>query len=204
MSALRRRIAEKSQNQNQLQQQKHHHQNAISMIRGVNGDDDSGGGSGGAVDIADALASGLGAMSLGGSGGGGSADNAASSLASSAAAAAAVAASAVSAAVSAAVAAASAGAASAAVITWADFAAARVRIRPSALREVAVVGRCTLTPPDPWLKGAWFQPLHLSSEKPVSKFAFKFNLYRYTVEIPKVDWDDVGGLGGAVVHVDSP
>jgi hypothetical protein len=20
------------------------------------------------------------------------------------------------------------------------------------------VGRCTLTPPDPWLKGAWFQP----------------------------------------------
>jgi SpoVK/Ycf46/Vps4 family AAA+-type ATPase len=190
MSALRRRIAEKSQNQNQLQQQKHHHQNAISMIRGVNGDDDSGGGSGGAVDIADALASGLGAMSLGGSGGGGSADNAAAS--------------AVSAAVSAAVAAASAGAASAAVITWADFAAARVRIRPSALREVAVVGRCTLTPPDPWLKGAWFQPLHLSSEKPVSKFAFKFNLYRYTVEIPKVDWDDVGGLGGAVVHVDSP
>jgi hypothetical protein len=25
----------------------------------------------------------------------------------------------------------------------------------------AMVGRCTLTPPDPWLKGAWFQPLHV-------------------------------------------
>jgi hypothetical protein len=35
------------------------------------------------------------------------------------------------------------------------------------------VGRCTLTPPDPQLKGAWVQPLHLSSEKPVSKFAFQ-------------------------------
>jgi hypothetical protein len=27
----------------------------------------------------------------------------------------------------------------------------------------------------------WFQPLHLSSENPVSKFAFKFNLHRYNV-----------------------
>jgi hypothetical protein len=37
--------------------------------------------------------------------------------------------------------------------------------------------RTTLTPPDPQLEGrmvpAWFQPLHLSSENPVSKFAFK-------------------------------
>jgi hypothetical protein len=38
------------------------------------------------------------------------------------------------------------------------------------------VGRCTLTPPDPQLKGAWFQPLHLSSENPVSKFAFQIQL----------------------------
>jgi hypothetical protein len=30
------------------------------------------------------------------------------------------------------------------------------------------------------LKGAWFQPLNLSSENLVSKIAFKFNLYRYT------------------------
>ena len=31
------------------------------------------------------------------------------------------------------------------------------------------------------LKGAWFQPLSLSSEKPVSKFSFKWvNLCRYT------------------------
>ena len=39
----------------------------------------------------------------------------------------------------------------------------------------------TLTPPDPLLKGAWFQPLSLSSENPVSKFAFhkRGNLYRY-------------------------
>jgi hypothetical protein len=29
------------------------------------------------------------------------------------------------------------------------------------------------------LKAAWCQPLNLQSEKPVSKFAFKFNLYRY-------------------------
>jgi hypothetical protein len=31
------------------------------------------------------------------------------------------------------------------------------------------------------LKAAWFQPLSLSSENPVSKFAFKLNLYRYSV-----------------------
>jgi hypothetical protein len=30
------------------------------------------------------------------------------------------------------------------------------------------------------LKGAWFQPLSLSSDFLVSMFAFKFNLYRYT------------------------
>jgi factor associated with neutral sphingomyelinase activation len=36
-----------------------------------------------------------------------------------------------------------------------------------------VVGLYKLTPPDPKLKGAWFQPLHLSSEEPVSKIAFQ-------------------------------
>jgi hypothetical protein len=31
------------------------------------------------------------------------------------------------------------------------------------------------------LKGDWFQPLNLSSEKLVSKFAFKCNLHRYNM-----------------------
>jgi hypothetical protein len=35
-----------------------------------------------------------------------------------------------------------------------------------------MVRRCMLTPPDPYLKGARFQPLRLSSENPVSKSAF--------------------------------
>jgi hypothetical protein len=30
------------------------------------------------------------------------------------------------------------------------------------------------------LKGAWFQPLNLKCDILVSKFAFKFNLYRYS------------------------
>ena len=42
------------------------------------------------------------------------------------------------------------------------------------------VGRCTLTPPDPQLKRAWypggFDPLNLSSENPVSKCAFQTQL----------------------------
>ena len=37
-------------------------------------------------------------------------------------------------------------------------------------------GRCTLTPPDPYLKGVWFQTLHLSSEKQVSKCACNMQL----------------------------
>jgi dihydroxyacetone kinase len=31
-----------------------------------------------------------------------------------------------------------------------------------------------------WLESAWFQPLKLKCEKLLSKFAFKFDLYRYT------------------------
>jgi hypothetical protein len=41
------------------------------------------------------------------------------------------------------------------------------------------VGLYKLNPVYPQLESAWFQPLNLSSEKPVSKFAFKCNLYRY-------------------------
>jgi hypothetical protein len=33
-----------------------------------------------------------------------------------------------------------------------------------------------LTPPDPQLKGAWFQPSHLASENPVSKLCFQIQL----------------------------
>jgi hypothetical protein len=38
------------------------------------------------------------------------------------------------------------------------------------------VERCKLNAADPWLESAWFQPLHLSSEKPVSKYAFQIQL----------------------------
>jgi hypothetical protein len=42
------------------------------------------------------------------------------------------------------------------------------------------VGRCTLTPPYPYLKGAWFQTLHLSSEeKRFQNVAFKCDVHRY-------------------------
>jgi hypothetical protein len=44
-----------------------------------------------------------------------------------------------------------------------------------------VVGLYKLNPDYPQLESAWFQPLNLSSEKLVSKFAFEFNLHRYTV-----------------------
>ena len=46
-------------------------------------------------------------------------------------------------------------------------------------------GLCTLTPPDPHLPVAerrlvprWFQPFHLSSQKPVSKFVFQIQQLR--------------------------
>jgi hypothetical protein len=53
---------------------------------------------------------------------------------------------------------------------------------PAALiGTVAVVGLYKLNPVDTQLESAPFQPLNLSSEKLVSKFAFEFNLYRYTV-----------------------
>jgi hypothetical protein len=43
-------------------------------------------------------------------------------------------------------------------------------------KGAAVVGLYKLTPPEPQLKGAWFQPLHLFSEKLVSKCAFQMQL----------------------------
>jgi hypothetical protein len=50
------------------------------------------------------------------------------------------------------------------------------------------------------LKGTWFQTLNLSSETLVPKFAFKFNLYRYSKAIrlglPTM-WEAQGGGGGA-------
>jgi hypothetical protein len=41
------------------------------------------------------------------------------------------------------------------------------------------VGLYTLNSVDPYLESIQFQPLSLSSDFLVSKFAFKFNLYRY-------------------------
>jgi hypothetical protein len=36
---------------------------------------------------------------------------------------------------------------------------------------------------DPELESAWFQPLNLKCDLLVSKFAFKFNLYRYATDV---------------------
>jgi hypothetical protein len=48
------------------------------------------------------------------------------------------------------------------------------------------VGRCELTPVDtPQLESAWMQTLNLKCDILVSKFAFKFNLCRYSWE-PKM------------------
>jgi hypothetical protein len=49
------------------------------------------------------------------------------------------------------------------------------------------VGLYKLNPVDPCLERAWFQLSSLSSEKTVSKFAFKCNLYRYTSASPTTD-----------------
>ena len=53
------------------------------------------------------------------------------------------------------------------------------------LQRYTVVGLYTLNPVDLQLQSARFQPLHLSSESLVSKFAFKCNLYRYTKEVER-------------------
>jgi hypothetical protein len=50
------------------------------------------------------------------------------------------------------------------------------------LRAEPLVGRCTLTPPDPQLKGGWFQPLTLEHQSWFQNVPFKFNLRRYTLE----------------------
>jgi hypothetical protein len=73
------------------------------------------------------------------------------------------------------------------------------------------------------LESTWFQPLSLWSENPVSKFAFKFNLYRYSVVLVQTagaaananNIDDafdaninarasLNAANGGAVHVDSP
>jgi hypothetical protein len=41
------------------------------------------------------------------------------------------------------------------------------------------VGRCTLPPPDPQLKGAWFQTLTLEHQSWFQNVPLKFNLRRY-------------------------
>jgi hypothetical protein len=67
------------------------------------------------------------------------------------------------------------------------------------------VGLYKLNPVDPHsLKGAWFQPLTLSSDLLVSNFAFKWvNLYRYSSVnpfAPKLDDHDDDGDGSKPVH----
>jgi hypothetical protein len=42
------------------------------------------------------------------------------------------------------------------------------------------VGRCTLTPPDPQLKGAWFQTLTLEHQSSFQNVPIKLNLRRYS------------------------
>jgi hypothetical protein len=41
------------------------------------------------------------------------------------------------------------------------------------------VGRCTLTPPDTWLKGAWFQSCTYQVKTRFRTLPFKCNLHRY-------------------------
>jgi hypothetical protein len=60
--------------------------------------------------------------------------------------------------------------------TWEDVEFKPPTQAPKTAQEVQAVGLCTLTPPDPQLKGAWLQPLYLSSDEPVSKCAFQMQL----------------------------
>jgi hypothetical protein len=51
-------------------------------------------------------------------------------------------------------------------------------------------GRCTLTPPDSQLKGAWFQPLNLLVNNRFQNVPFKCNLRRYNVEEKSAPGDE--------------
>jgi hypothetical protein len=62
----------------------------------------------------------------------------------------------------------------------------------AAFTSYALVGLCKLTPPDPQLKGAWSQPLHLSSKNPVSQFAFQTQRAPLRPGVP----DQLPGAGG--------
>jgi hypothetical protein len=60
--------------------------------------------------------------------------------------------------------------------TASDWAALVETLKRTAVGGVSQSGwgwRGTLTPPDPQLTGAWFQPLRLSSDILVSRFAFQ-------------------------------
>jgi hypothetical protein len=52
------------------------------------------------------------------------------------------------------------------------------------------VGRCTLTPPDPQLKGAWFQTLTLEHQSWFQNVPFTFNLRRYNAAIKQLVADE--------------
>ena len=59
----------------------------------------------------------------------------------------------------------------------------RIRFAVPSLFQHGGAVQVESSPADPALESAWFQPLNLSSEKLVSKFAFKFNLYRYSLGV---------------------
>jgi hypothetical protein len=69
------------------------------------------------------------------------------------------------------------------------------------------VGRCTLTPPDPTLKGAWFQPSTYEVKTRFQNVPFKCNLHRcsgglvrcHTTLLPRNDRAAVDVLVNGVV-----
>ena len=55
---------------------------------------------------------------------------------------------------------------------------------PTSAARAPSVGRCKLKPVETRVESAWFQRLKLNCDKPVSEFAFKFNLRPYTSAPP--------------------
>jgi hypothetical protein len=64
-----------------------------------------------------------------------------------------------------------------------------------------VVGWCTLTPPDPQLKGAWFQTRTLEHQSWFHNVPFKCNLRRYNVALFKNVLVAADGGKSARLHV---
>jgi hypothetical protein len=58
-------------------------------------------------------------------------------------------------------------------------------------RVIAMVGRCRLTLSNPSRTRGWFQRFKLKCDKPLSNFAFTFNLRRYTMALKA--WMEVAG-----------